>query len=75
MTRHAGVAPFTEDERELLDLYEELAGSPELRLEMQFQPGDVQLISNHSVVHARAAYTDTPGSERHLLRLWLSLDR
>jgi hypothetical protein len=75
VTRHAGVAPFTEDERELLDLYEELAGSPELRLDMQFQPGDVQLISNHSVVHARTAYTDTAGSERHLLRLWLSLDR
>jgi hypothetical protein len=75
VTRHAGVAPFTAQESELLDLYEELAGSPELRLDMQFQPGDVQLISNHSVVHARTAYTDTPGSERHLLRLWLSLDR
>jgi hypothetical protein len=75
VTRHADVAPFTAQESELLDLYEELAGSPELRLDMQFQPGDIQLISNHSVVHARTAYTDTPGSERHLLRLWLSLDR
>ena len=37
--------------------------------------GDVQLISNHSVVHARTAYEDVPGSERHLLRLWLSLER
>ena len=29
---------------------------------MQFQPGDVQLISNHTVVHARTAYTDVPGA-------------
>jgi hypothetical protein len=75
VTRHADVAPFTPEERELLDLYEALAGSEELRLDMQFEPGDLQLISNHSVVHARTAYTDTPGNERHLLRLWLSLDR
>jgi hypothetical protein len=75
VVRHAGVAPFTEQERELLDLYEELAGSEELRLDMRFAPGDVQLVSNHTVVHARAAYQDTPGSERHLLRLWLSLER
>jgi len=75
VVRHADVAPFTGQERELLDLYEELAGSPELRLDMRFEPGDIQLISNHTVVHARAAYRDDPGSERHLLRLWLSLDR
>ena len=42
---------------------------------MHFAPGDVQLISNHTVVHARTAYEDAPGSERHLLRLWLSLER
>ena len=75
VVRHAGVAPFTPQERELLDLYEELAGSEDLRLDMNFEPGDVQLISNHTVVHARTAYQDDPESERHLLRLWLSLDR
>jgi hypothetical protein len=73
--RHADVPPFTPLERELLDLYDELAGSEELRLDMQFEPGDVQLISNHVVVHARTAYEDTPSRERHLLRLWLSLER
>ncbi len=73
--RHADVSPFTPLELELLDLYEDLAGSPELRLDMHFAPGDVQLISNHTVVHARTAYEDAPGSERHLLRLWLSLER
>jgi hypothetical protein len=75
VVRHPGVPPFTRSEQELLDLYEALAGSEELRLDMQFEPGDLQLISNHVVVHARTAYEDAPGHERHLLRLWLSFER
>ena len=73
--RHPDVPPFTDDERLLLDLYEELAADPALRLDMSFEPGDVQLISNHTVLHARTAYEDEPavGAQRHLLRLWLSL--
>jgi alpha-ketoglutarate-dependent taurine dioxygenase len=74
--RHEDVPDFDEQERTLLDLYEEIATSPELRLDMQFEPGDVQLVSNHRVLHARTAYQDDPGPgrERHLLRLWLSLE-
>jgi len=64
-------------DRELLDLFETIANHPEVRLDMQFEPGDVQLVSNHTVVHARTAYEDPPGPGRgrHLLRLWLSLVR
>jgi hypothetical protein len=75
VVRHEGVSPFTPLELELLDLFEQLAGSEALRLDMHFAPGDVQLISNHTVVHARTAYEDDPGNGRHLLRLWLSLER
>lgn len=59
---------------DLLDLYEEIANSPDLSLEMQFQPGDIQLLSNHFVLNSRTAYEDHPKPEgkRHLLRLWLS---
>jgi hypothetical protein len=73
--RHPDVPRLTPRERELLDLYEEIAASPELALEMDFQPGDVQLLSNHVVVHGRSAYRDAreSGRGRHLLRLWLSL--
>lgn len=73
--RHADVPPFTDAERELLDRYEAIAGSPELYLDMQFEPGDIQLISNHVILHARTAYEDAPdpAQKRHLLRLWLSL--
>lgn len=72
--RHASVPGFTPAERELLDLFDELAASEALRLDMHFEPGDIQLISNHTVVHARTAYEDDPARPRHLLRLWLSLE-
>jgi len=74
--RHADVAPFSDDERTLLDLYEEIAASPELYLDMDLEPGDVQWLSNHVILHARTAYEDDPdpAKKRHLLRLWLSLD-
>ena len=73
--RHPEVAPFTAQEQTLLDLYEAIAGMPELYLDMQFEPGDIQLISNHVTLHARTAYEDGggPAGKRHLLRLWLSL--
>jgi alpha-ketoglutarate-dependent taurine dioxygenase len=59
-------------ESELLDAYEDIAERPEVRLEMQFAPGDIQLLSNHTVLHARTAYQDGAAGKRHLLRLWLT---
>jgi hypothetical protein len=76
VTRHADVPRFSAAEQELLDLYEAIAAEPELRLDMQFAPGDIQLVSNHVILHARTAYEDwpDPARKRHLLRLWLTLD-
>jgi hypothetical protein len=73
--RHDDVAPFTREEQELLDLYEEIARSPELCLDMDLAPGDIQWLSNHTILHARTAYEDhaEPARQRHLLRLWLSI--
>lgn len=73
--RHADVPPFTAEEQTLLDLYEAIADEPGLYLDMEFAPGDIQLISNHFILHARTGYEDhvEPERKRHLLRLWLSL--
>lgn len=57
-----------------LDRFDELAASPLYCLSMRLRPGDLQLVSNHSVVHSRSEYEDDPTSPRHLLRLWLSID-
>ena len=55
-------------------MFGELAGDPELRLDMDFMPGDIQFLHNHTILHARTTYEDWPEAERrrHLLRLWLS---
>ena len=75
--RHAEVPRHTEAQRELLDLYEEIALTPDLYFDIVFESGDIQLVPNHSVLHARTEYEEWPEPERrrHLLRLWLSLDR
>ena len=40
---------------------------------MAFEPGDVRLLHNHQILHARAPFEDWPETarRRHLLRLWL----
>ena len=65
---------LTVEDIEALDMLAELAGDPELRLDMNFMPGDIQFLHNHTILHARSAYEDWPevDRKRHLLRLWLS---
>ncbi|HEX3952312.1 MAG TPA: TauD/TfdA family dioxygenase [Stellaceae bacterium] len=65
---------LTAEDYEALDLLGTLASDPELRLDMNFMPGDIQFLHNHTILHARSAYEDWPEVERkrHLLRLWLS---
>ncbi len=71
-------APFapTPLQREALLKVQEIANRPELMLTMQFEEGDIQLINNHTLLHAREAYEDwpEPGRERHLLRMWIAVD-
>ena len=56
-------------------MVQEIANRPELRLEMDFQEGDIQLINNLTVMHARQSYEDyeEPEMKRHLLRMWIGL--
>ena len=60
---------------DLIDRFDAITNEPGVCLEMDLQPGDVQLLSNHVVVHSRTEYEDheDPAERRHLLRLWLSL--
>lgn len=73
--RHRDVGPLGALERELLDTYEAIAAEPGIYLDMDLHPGDIQLLSNHTNLHARTEYEDyeDPALRRHLLRLWLSL--
>jgi hypothetical protein len=56
---------------------ESIANEPALYLDMDFEPGDIQLLKNSAILHKRTAYEDwpDPARRRHLLRLWLSVER
>lgn len=60
---------------EALDLFDSLAEDPALNLTMRLEPGDMQFVHNHTLLHDRTAFEDWPEPERrrHLLRLWLAV--
>jgi Taurine catabolism dioxygenase TauD, TfdA family len=68
-----GVPPLSAAQREAIDLLMALAD--ELSFAMRFEPGDMQLVNNHVIYHARTAFEDDAGSGqvRLLYRLWLSM--
>jgi hypothetical protein len=71
--RFAEVPRLTAKQTEALDLFDALANDPANYLDIEFKPGDIQLIHNHVILHDRTDYQDWPDPERkrHLLRLWL----
>ena len=72
--RFEEVAPLTAIQIEALDLLDEFANDADLNLMMALEPGDMQLVHNHTLFHDRTAFEDFPDSERkrHLLRLWVA---
>lgn len=72
--RHDAAPRLTPAQLEALELIESIANDPAFHLEIAFEPGDVQLIANAKILHAREAFEDhaDPGQRRHLLRLWLT---
>jgi len=75
--RHSEVPRLTALQLEAMAMVERLANDPSFHLAMDFQPGDVQLLNNGRILHAREAYEDDddPAERRHLLRLWLAAHR
>jgi len=71
--RHPTARRLTDAQKEAIELFDTLARSDEFRLDMEFRQGDIQLLSNHWIVHSRTDYEDFPEPERrrHLLRLLL----
>ena len=72
--RFEGVPEMTSSQRAALDFFDTLANDPALKLDMRFEPGDIQILHNYQILHDRTDYEDWPEPERkrHLLRLWLS---
>lgn len=69
-------APVPDAEQiEALDLFDEVVNEPDVHLSMRLEPGDIQFVYNHSLLHDRTAFVDhlDAADRRHLLRMWLTL--
>jgi len=73
--RFDGALRLTPKHIEALNLFDDLANDPALHLSMRLEPGDMQFVYNHALLHDRNGFEDWPEPEkrRHLLRLWLSI--
>ncbi|MGB7180745.1 MAG: TauD/TfdA family dioxygenase [Burkholderiaceae bacterium] len=67
--------PFSALERQALDFVREVSLREESGVRFFMQPGDIQMVSNHSVFHAREKFEDhiQPEKRRCLYRLWVNL--
>jgi hypothetical protein len=68
------VPAMSPEQAAAVETVEQVANDPALYLDMEFRPGDVQLLKNSVILHKRTAYEDwaEPDRKRHLLRLWLA---
>jgi hypothetical protein len=66
--------PLTEFDTAVLNAFNEVTARPDMQLEMDLQPGDIQILNNHMIVHRRTAFEDydDPARKRLMLRLWLT---
>lgn len=66
-----GVPPLTEKQWEAIRAFRSMVG--ENHFDMDFRPGDIQILQSHVTVHTRTQFEDWPEVERkrHLMRLWL----
>jgi hypothetical protein len=67
--------PLNDLQQAAVDYVRELSIRDDFLLQMDFQPGDIQLLNNHCTLHSRGEFTDWPDETRKrlLLRLWLNV--
>ena len=65
-----GVPELTPAQIEAMDLLAEVAD--ELCIQAPFEPGDTQILNQHTTYHGRTAYADGDAGRRVLMRIWLA---
>jgi alpha-ketoglutarate-dependent taurine dioxygenase len=65
--------PLAEEDIAAFNLFDEIAKAPENRLAFYLEPGEMVVINNYTVMHARSQFENHPEPERRrrLVRLWL----
>lgn len=61
---------------EALDAFDTVAARDDVHVRTLLQAGDIQILNNYTMVHARTSYEDFPDADkrRHLLRAWIKVD-
>lgn len=69
-----GVPALTERQREATDKLDNVLRQPDLMYSMDLQPGDMQILNNHVMLHSRTHFEDhqDPARKRLLFRLWIA---
>ena len=69
--RASGV-PLTDADIAALDLFDEVGRMPEFRLDFDLERGDMLVLNNYTMLHARGGFTNHPEPERirRFVRLW-----
>jgi hypothetical protein len=69
-----GVPRLTAAQRAATDALDACLRRSDLMFTMVLEPGDVQLLDNHTMLHSRTAFVDAdePTRRRLLYRLWLA---
>jgi len=68
--------PLSGARLEAIEILGELAMEDDVRFDMTFEKGDVQILNNHMILHSREDFEDWPeeNRKRNLLRMWINLD-
>tara|TARA_R110002096_G_scaffold351413_1_gene544458 strand:+ start:592 stop:1674 length:1083 start_codon:yes stop_codon:yes gene_type:complete len=68
------VPRLSEKQRETMDALDDILSRSENMFTMYLEPGDLQIINNHTTLHSRTEYLDfeKPEEKRLLFRLWLA---
>ena len=74
--RHDDAPRLSDAQRAAMDAYDAFIYDADNRVEMIFEPGDMQFVNNYHVLHGRKAYVDDvdAGRVRWLKRLWLATE-
>jgi hypothetical protein len=69
-----GLPPLTDAQRETMDLMDDILSRPEFMFRMWLEPGHLQIVNNHVLLHSRSDFEDhdAPEKKRLLCRLWLA---
>jgi alpha-ketoglutarate-dependent taurine dioxygenase len=65
---------LTQEQLAALEAIDRVLSYPGVALELDFRPGDLQLLNNATIWHSRTSYQDSadPTQKRLLIRLWIS---